>query len=721
MNEQGPEGLLFAGKYKITKMIGKGGMANVYLAVDMSTGTNVAVKILKPEYSNNDEFIKRFDTEARAVSSLNHANIVKVYGVGHEHNYRYIIQEYVQGITVKELINQNGHLDWRVAVPIAIQVGMAVEHAHRNGIVHRDIKPQNILINRERIAKITDFGIARAATSNTITMNSGGALGSVHYFSPEQARGGNVGPSSDIYSMGVMLFEMVTGRLPFDGDTDVEVALKHLQDKPPVPSSLQSGIPAGLDSIILKCMQKNPERRYSSMRQMVEELDGLMVDPNGVFGVINTDPGKPAEEEINSSFRQNPSYNKIDEFEKTIESRRKARIVSIILTSLIVLVIVGVLVGGSALLMKLLSGFTKNEKKVEYVVEDYKGMTRDEVDAILTKNNIQHDFKFVIDESLAEGIVIDQSIEPGTKIASGSNLKTIVLSISQKSDSIILADYTGLNYNDVCTTLEALGLVPMKISEISTEVDSDIVLRTDPADGTAVAPGSTVIVYYAVEPTSSTVPSIVGMNVSDAKSAIEAAGLTASFDAAPEVFDLPESEQIVIQINPEEGTTVPHNSTIKVWLGTQEDYQRGGTPTPTPPKIKVEPMIVGSGKVEGSGEYDPETTVNLKAVPDEGFKFDYWQDSLGNVVSVKEEYTFIVTENNHIFVAVFTANPTSTPTPTPTPSPAPTATSTPTPTPSPTATPTPTQVPDNNTPPPPPPQDPNQNPGNQGDNNNGGF
>lgn len=718
MNEQGPEGLLFAGKYKITKMIGKGGMANVYLAVDMATGANVAVKILKPEFSNNEEFIKRFDTEARAVSSLNHANIVKVYGVGHEHGYRYIIQEYVQGITVKELINQNGHLDWRVAVPIAIQVGMAVEHAHRNGIVHRDIKPQNILINRERIAKITDFGIARAATSNTITMNSGGALGSVHYFSPEQARGGNVGPSSDIYSMGVMLFEMVTGRLPFDGDTDVEVALKHLQDKPPVPSSLQSGIPAGLDSIILKCMQKNPDRRYASMRQMVEELDGLMVDPNGVFGVINTEAGKPSEDEINSSFRQNPSYNKIDEFEKTIESRRKARIASIVGTICLVVVILGVLLAGAIFFTKLISGFTTSDKKVEYVVEDYKGMTKEEVDDILTRNNIKHEFKYVVSETVAPNVVMDQSIEKGTKLASGSNLKTIVITISQKPDTFILQDYSGLNSDDVCKSMEALGLSAVKVPENSTEYDVDIVIRTDPASGEAVRPGSSIVVYYAVEPTSCTVPDVSGMNITDAKTAIEEAGLLCSVDCYPEIEDLDDSEKFVIQTEPDSGKTVPRKSLVKIIVGTQEDVQRGATPTPKPDKIKVEPMIVGQGTVEGAGEYDPDEMVTLKAVPSPGYKFDYWQDSLGNVVAYNVDYTFRVTENNHIFVAVFTAEPTATPTPTPTVPPTPTPTPSPTPVPpqptQPTQQPQPSDPQQNN---PPTPTDNNQG-GDQ--NNNGG-
>src|SRR5665648_212593 len=286
ISSQGPEGMILGGRYRIVRLIGSGGMANVYLATDMSSGLSVAIKILRPEFTADEEFIKRFDTEAKAASLLSHPNIVRVFGVGQEGDFRYMVQEYVDGITAKELITQNGHLDWRVAVPIAIQVGMALDNAHQNGIVHRDIKPHNILITRDRIAKVTDFGIARAASNNTITLTSGGALGSVHYFSPEQARGAMVGPSSDIYSLGVLLFEMVTGRVPFDGDTSVAIAIKHLQEPPPLASGFVPGIPAGLDAIIQKCMQKSPDFRYANIREMFTELDALMVDPNGAYGIV---------------------------------------------------------------------------------------------------------------------------------------------------------------------------------------------------------------------------------------------------------------------------------------------------------------------------------------------------------------------------------------------------------------------------------------------------
>ena len=374
----GPEGMIFANKYRIVKLIGSGGMANVYLGIDMNTGVNVAIKILKPEFSSDEEFIRRFDAEAKSVASLNHANIVKVYGVGHEGNFRYIVPAYIEGITVKDLINQNGHLDWRNAVPIVIQIGLALDYAHQNGIVHRDIKPQNILISRDRVAKITDFGIARAASTTTITM-TGVQMGSVHYFSPEQARGGNVGPQSDVYSLGVSLFEMVTGRLPFDGDSNVAIAVKHLQETPPVPSSLMQGIPKGLDSIIAKCMQKSPERRYQTMRQLVTELDSLLVDPNGVYGVITNVPEKTTSTDTNISFRQDPEYEKITEIEKSAESRRISRFRDNILLALIIVVIVGVLVGIGILVVRAVGNATQIEENTDYTVENYVGLTADEV------------------------------------------------------------------------------------------------------------------------------------------------------------------------------------------------------------------------------------------------------------------------------------------------------------------------------------------------------
>ena len=692
----GPEGMIFANKYRIVKLIGSGGMANVYLGIDMNTGVNVAIKILKPEFSSDEEFIRRFDAEAKSVASLNHANIVKVYGVGHEGNFRYIVQEYIEGITVKDLINQNGHLDWRNAVPIVIQIGLALDYAHQNGIVHRDIKPQNILISRDRVAKITDFGIARAASTTTITM-TGVQMGSVHYFSPEQARGGNVGPQSDVYSLGVSLFEMVTGRLPFDGDSNVAIAVKHLQETPPVPSSLMQGIPKGLDSIISKCMQKSPERRYQTMRQLVTELDSLLVDPNGVYGVIQNVPEKTTNTDTNFSFRQDPEYEKISEIEKSAESRRISRFRDNVLLALIVVVIIGVLIGIGILVVRAVGNATQIEENTDYTVENYIGLTADEVIRKLDNAQVFYTVEYKVTEAYEPGIVIAQSIQEGVVISTTSKLSNLVITVSSVDESIILQDYSNTNYENCFKSLQNLGLKFSLRPEPSDTVEPGILIRTEPEANTQVLRGDTIIIIYATEPTSSVVPDVVGKSVADAKDDLSENSLNYVIEGSPEVLALPEDEQIVIITNPVSGTTVARKSTVKLYVGTREDYQNGGTPTPTPPQAEVKILISGSGTggtVTGGGQYELNTQVTLTATPATGFKFDCWQDQYGNTLAVSTTYTFVVKEST-TFTAVFSPLPTNTPAPTATPTPEP---------PPPTDTPAP-QPPDEN-----PQPDPNQNP-----------
>ena len=691
----GPEGMIFANKYRIVKLIGSGGMANVYLGIDMNTGVNVAIKILKPEFSSDEEFIRRFDAEAKSVASLNHANIVKVYGVGHEGNFRYIVQEYIEGINVKDLIKQNGHLYWRNALPILIQIGLALDYAHQNGIVHRDIKPQNILISRDRVAKITDFGIARAASTTTITM-TGVQMGSVHYFSPEQARGGNVGPQSDVYSLGVSLFEMVTGRLPFDGDSNVAIAVKHLQETPPVPSSLMQGIPKGLDSIIAKCMQKSPERRYQTMRQLVTELDSLLVDPNGVYGVITNVPEKTTSTDTNISFRQDPEYEKITEIEKSAESRRISRFRDNILLALIIVVIVGVLVGIGILVVRAVGNATQIEENTDYTVENYVGLTADEVIKKLDNAQVFYSVEYRVTDAYEPGIVIAQNIQEGMVISTTSKLSNLVITVSAADESIILQDYANTNYENCYKSLQNLGLKFSLRPEPSDEVEPGLVIRTEPEANTQVLRGDTIIIIYATEPTSSVVPDVVGKSVSEAVESLSESSLNYVVEGSPEVLALPEEQQIVILTNPISGTTVARKSTVKLYVGTYEDYQNGGTPTPTPPQAEVKVLISGSGTggtVTGGGQYELNTQVTLTATPATGFKFDCWQDQYGNTLAVSTTYTFVVKEST-TFTAVFSPLPTSTPMPTPTPEPPP---------PTDTPVPTPTEAP-----PPPGPDDPNQ-------------
>lgn len=645
MNAQSPEGMIFAGKYKINKLIGRGGMANVYLATDMGSGIKVAIKVLKPEFSADEEFIRRFDTEAKAVSSLNHANIVKVFGVGHEGNFRYIVQEFVDGITVKDLINQNGHLDWKVAVPIVIQVGMALEYAHKNGIIHKDIKPQNILISRDRIAKITDFGIARAATGNTITMSSGGAVGSVHYFSPEQARGSNVGPASDIYSVGVMLFEMVTGRVPFDGDSDIAIAVKHLQDRPPLASQYVPDVPRGLDAIIVKCMQKTPERRYASMRQMVTELDALMVDPNGVYGIIGAgnDESEQTAPSGTVSFRQDPNYDKIADLEKSAEARRLSRLRDNILLVFVVVLIVGVLVGVSALILNSITTVTKIEENTDYTVSDFRGRTIDVVTEELDANRIAYEIVSQVTSDYPVGTVIDQDIDSGVVLATGTGAHTIRLTVASEAETITLTNYAGLDFHEVYSLLSSLGLQVSVLEETNADFEPGQVLRTEPPAGSVVEVGSSIVIVYAKAPTSSTVPDLHGLTLEEARELLDEEEINIGhIEGATDVIVLPENQQYIILTDPVAGITLPRRSSITLYVGTMEDVQRGGTPTPTPSQVNVATTVQGQGTAEGGGSYDVNTTVTLVATPAEGYRFARWLDPYNNVVTESNVYTFVV-------------------------------------------------------------------------------
>ena len=688
----GPEGMIFANKYRIVKLIGSGGMANVYLGIDMNTGLNVAIKILKPEYSSDDEFIRRFDSEAKAVASLDHSNIVKVFGVGHEGQFRYIVEEYVDGITVKDLISQNGHLDWRNAVPIVIQISLALDYAHQKGIVHRDIKPQNILVSRDKVSKITDFGIARAASSTTITM-TGGVIGSVHYFSPEQARGSKVGPQSDIYSIGVTLFEMVTGRVPFDGESNVSIAVKHLQENPPLASSMMQGIPQGLDAIINKCMQKAPERRYQTMRQLVTELDALLVDPNGVYGVITEVPDHTAQLEPNISFRQNPEYDKINEIEKSAEIIRLSRYRDNILLALIITVIAGVLIGLGVLVIKSVHNATNIEQNLDYTVKNYVGMKAEDAIKELEINKINYSVEYEKSEEFQPGLVISQSISEGVVITSGSTLSKLIITVSSADETITLADYAGVDYKDVYTSLTALDLDVSLRPEPSDNVKPGLVIKTEPAAGTTVPRKSSVVIIYATEPTSSVVPDVVGNTVKDAKEVLEKNNLSCTLDGSAEVLKMKDTQQIVLLTDPVPGTSVARKSSVKLFIGTKEDYKNGGTPTPTPPVVVVTVTAKGSGTVTGGGQYSEGTQVTLTATPASGFQFESWIDSSGKEVSQTSNFTFLVGNTNVSFTAVFKSAPTPTPVPPPDPTPTPVPPPDPTPTPVPPPDPTPTPVP----------------------------
>ncbi len=276
------EGKLIANRYEIIEKVGNGGMATVYKAKDQILNRFVAIKILKDEFTTDQEFIKRFNSEAQAVASLTNPNIVAVYDVGSEGNLYYIVMELVQGKTLKEVIQEEGKISWKWSVKVAIQIAKALDTAHKNNIIHRDIKPHNIIITEEGVAKVTDFGIAKAVSNSTITA-FGTTLGSVHYFSPEHARGGYTDEKSDLYSLGVVMYEMLTGKVPFDADTPVSVALMHMQEKPIEPITLNPNIPVSVNKIVVKAMQKDASLRYQTAQELLQDLEMALKNPDGNF------------------------------------------------------------------------------------------------------------------------------------------------------------------------------------------------------------------------------------------------------------------------------------------------------------------------------------------------------------------------------------------------------------------------------------------------------
>ena len=275
-------GKMLDNRYEILEKIGNGGMATVFKAKCHVLNRFVAVKILRDEFTTDSEFIKRFNSEAQSAASLTHPNIVSIYDVGNEDNLYYIVMELIQGKTLKEIINEDGKLPWKWSVNIAIQIASALETAHKNNIIHRDIKPHNIIITEDGMAKVTDFGIAKAVSNSTITA-FGTTIGSVHYFSPEHARGGYTDAKSDLYSLGVVMYEMLTGKVPFDADTPVSIALKHMQEEPKAPKELNEKIPVAVNDIILKSMRKDTNLRYQNAASMLSDLKRALKDPEGNF------------------------------------------------------------------------------------------------------------------------------------------------------------------------------------------------------------------------------------------------------------------------------------------------------------------------------------------------------------------------------------------------------------------------------------------------------
>ncbi|MGR3763813.1 Stk1 family PASTA domain-containing Ser/Thr kinase [Rossellomorea sp. NS-SX7] len=495
-------------RYRIIKLIGGGGMANVYLAHDMILDREVAIKMLRMDFANEEEFIKRFQREAQSATSLVHPNIVSIYDVGEEDDLYYIVMEYVQGMTLKQYIQQHSPVGIDTALDIMKQLTMAISHAHQNHIVHRDIKPHNILIDDEGTVKITDFGIAMALSATSITQTNS-VLGSVHYLSPEQARGGMATKKSDIYSLGIVMFELLTGRLPFSGESAVSIALKHLQSETPSLRRWNPDIPQSVENIVLKATAKDPFRRYDSLEEMDEDLTTAL-DPDRVdepkfsvpmddeatkaIPVITDDKGssnlddtiihtqsspetKPAKP-VKAAQDAKPAKGKKDKTKK--KSKRKWPV--LIISLFFLLILLGV--AAVTFVPKLLG-----PKEIEVPRVEGKEPT-EAVSIIVSAGFVVGETKNVSSDEVEEGLVIRTNPKEGRMANEGSSIDIYV---STGKEKVEVQDVKGKSYEDVVSDLEDQGFTVKKEEEPSNEVEEGTIIDQDPSPGNEVVAGETTI------------------------------------------------------------------------------------------------------------------------------------------------------------------------------------------------------------------------------------
>lgn len=532
------KGNYIADRYEILDKIGTGGMSDVYKAKDHILGREVAVKVLKQEFAEDVTFVTKFRSEAQSAAGLEHANIVNIYDVGSENGMYYIVMEYVEGITLKTYIEKKGQLNFKEAISIAIQVGRGIEAAHNKGIIHRDIKPQNIIISTEGKVKVTDFGIARATTSNTIHAD---VMGSVHYASPEQARNGYVDGKSDIYSLGIVMYEMVTGRVPFDGDTTVAVALQHLQEEMVAPSAYAPELPISLEKIILKCTMKSPDRRYATIEDLLLDLKKALVSPNEDFVTIGSadDVEKtrvisPEEQEqIREGLAEGEEADEGELLEDEEDEEEdgpvnpkldKAITIMGIAAAVIIIAIVIYIVGSFFGLFHFgtkKSDSDKDSKTQAEQVEmiDVLGMTEDEAVAALKKAGISYEIVYESSDDAEEGEVIKQSADEGDKVSTTEKVKITVC----KEGDLEIPSVVGMNGDAAIQTLKDKGFKANRTFEYSSDVaEGQVISQTPTGVGKK---GDTVTIVVSAGIQSVQVPSLTNKTQQEAANELASVGL----------------------------------------------------------------------------------------------------------------------------------------------------------------------------------------------------
>lgn len=542
-------GTMIGERYEVIEKIGSGGMADVYRAKDHRLNRFVAVKILKSEYNEDTKFIAKFRQEAQAIACLSHPNIVGIYDVGEDKDMHFFVMEFVDGITLKKYIENKGKLTVREAVGISLQIANGLEAAHANHIIHRDIKPQNILISKDGTAKVSDFGIAKAASSNTITAN---AMGSVHYISPEQARGGFSDEKSDIYSLGVTIYEMLSGTLPFTGESAVAIALAHIQEDATPLDAIDATIPHGLSNIVAKCMQKKTELRYLTVADLIADMKMFLQDPTGEYGIIrnlyeNADtifiPSgdvntlKAANTQISSDLSKNENETEDDgEVDPKLEKALIIGSVTVaIIIGLIIIYMVGRLIGfwgGSSPKEEVTPQPTKQQvieassspdvKEDSLIkVPDIADMTEEKAKTLLDKKELTYEFVAQESDTVEKGKVINTNPSAGTEVEKGTKITVYYAAQKVQPFSVI-----GKTPEDAEREIREKGYVPKRGSDIYSEsVASGKVAATDPKTGESVAAGSTITYYVSKGQELIEVPNLLGKTKSQAKTALEKLGL----------------------------------------------------------------------------------------------------------------------------------------------------------------------------------------------------
>lgn len=554
------------GKYEIHELIGVGGMAYVYRAYDRVDDRWVAIKILKEEFSDNSDFLRRFRNEARAITLLSHPNIVKVYDVSFGDQIQYIVMEYIDGITLKQYIEQEGNIRWNEALHFTAQILLALEHAHGAGIIHRDIKPQNIMLLQDGTIKVADFGIARFLQSETQTMTDK-AIGSVHYIAPEQARGDYITDKADIYSVGVMLYEMLTGRLPFVADNAVSVALMQLQANPVMPREINPSIPRGLEQITMKAMEKNPVDRFQSAGEMLDDLDRFRRNPNIMFrydlqtGRTGYDSAKSMEKYDSDRFRA--SYNDNYEYEEElVRSRKSAKGAMVVKGIVVALILVGLAVGAVWLLNNWETLLPQQEDD-HVEMPNFVGQIYEDV---IGNPEYSENFVFKTVEGnnpdKQPGEIMKQTPNAGIQVKKGREVELLV---NGKVEQVEVPDVLNYSQAEAIALLKEYNLQYKTENVADDEIEVGKVVSTDPAAKTMVNAGSIVVLKVSKGPATKKVKvpeGLEGQLLYNVTALIEDAGLVLGNITKDDSSTLP--QDTVISTNPASGSEVSEGATVDI-------------------------------------------------------------------------------------------------------------------------------------------------------------